>query len=56
MNAKTQKAYDAAQEAIGEASTKLSRGEYKDFLDELSSHLQCLIDCWNEEEQHQSEQ
>ena len=50
MNKATQTAYDKAQEAIGEASTKLSRGDYKTYLDELMSHLQCLIDCWNEEE------
>ena len=51
MNTKTQKAYDTAQEAIGEASTKLSRGEYRDYLGELQAHLQCLIDCWDEEEE-----
>lgn len=50
MNKATQAAYDKAQEAIGDASTKLSRGDYKEYLEELKAHLQCLIDCWEEEE------
>ena len=50
MNAATQKAYNTAQDAIANAGDKLGRGDYKVFLDELQAHLQCLIDCWTEEE------
>lgn len=54
MNTKTQKAYDKAQDAIGEGATTLSRAEYRDYLGELQAHLQCLIDCWEEEEEKQN--
>lgn len=50
MNDKTEAAYDKAREAISEAGVELGRGDYKIFLDELAAHLQCLIDCWIEEE------
>lgn len=51
MNKETQAAYDNAQSAIGDAATTLSRGDYLEYLEELKAHIQCLIDCWNEEEE-----
>lgn len=38
---------------IGEQAQKLSKGQYADYVDELSGHLQCLQDCIDDENKEQ---
>jgi hypothetical protein len=51
MSTKTQVAYAKALNLIGDEGTKLSPGEYEDFLNELAAHVQCLLDCIKEEKE-----
>ena len=49
MTANTQKAYNESVNKIAEVGTKLSPGEWYDFLDDLTGHLKALMDCYREE-------
>ena len=53
MTKEVQKAYDKAQDEIAKASQSLRGTEYYDFLCELQSHLECLTDCYKEENPEQ---
>ena len=49
MNKKTSSIYNELQNEISRKTASLSPGDYKEVLDELAAHIECLIDCWKEE-------
>jgi len=49
MTPETEAAYTKAQEEIGKISEPLKGTDYFEFLEELASHLECLIDCYKDE-------
>lgn len=49
MTQATQKAKTAVQDAVGAQSEKLRGADYLDFLEEISSYIESLIECYKEE-------
>ncbi len=49
MTTNTQKAVTEAQSSIAEISKPLRGLDYFEFLEEIQSHVQCLMDCYRDE-------
>jgi len=49
MSKATEKAKQAVIEAIDKQCCEMGADEYREALDEISAHIHCLIDCWEEE-------
>ena len=50
MSEASQTIYHELTEALSEKSINLSRGEYRDLIENLQGHLQCIIDALDEED------
>lgn len=49
MSDQSLKAFNEARDAMEKACEHLRGADYFEFLEELSGHLECLIDCYKEE-------
>lgn len=49
MTKKTEKLYHELQSLIADKCMSIKGVDYFDLLEELASHIQCLIDCYKDE-------
>ena len=50
MTKETRNAYNAVATLASDLSIKLSRSEYREFLEELAAHFECQVRALDEEE------